>query len=330
MYHHIMVPLDGSALAEKALPYATGLTHRLEAKVTLVQVLELPPVLEGSLDTEAALISSAETYLQQIKAVMTGTGLVQPLRPEQVQTKVAFGNPKHEMAVEAAAIKADLVVMTTHGRSGLAQLIMGSNAASLIQHTTIPVLLIRPLPLEVSRSLTDAMAVPLDFDFEKAQGPLLVTLDGTPEAEVVLEPAIKLAQAINIPIHLLRVVPPLVPFSYGDISTRFSQDIRDEVNKYSQEAYQYLDQIQAQVSAQGLECNCSVRVGEAAKEILDFVHTTNPSLLAMATRGRGRLGQVLLGSVAGEVAHHCQLPVLLVHMPVHEAHHAQASSTRMA
>jgi nucleotide-binding universal stress UspA family protein len=243
---------------------------------------------------------------------------------------VVFGNPKHEMAASATSISADLVVMTTHGRSGLAQLIMGSNAASLIQHTTVPVLLIRPVPVAVSPSLTDGAPVPPDFDLEKAQGPLLVTLDGTPEAEVVLEPALKLAQAINVPIHLLRVVPPLVPFSYGDISARFSQDIRDEIDKHSQEAYQYLDQIQAQISAQGLECNGSVRIGEVAEEILDFIRKIHPSLLAMATRGRGRLGQVLLGSVAGEVAHHCQLPVLLIHIPVHETHHSPASSIKMA
>jgi nucleotide-binding universal stress UspA family protein len=204
---------------------------------------------------------------------------------------------------------------------------MGSNAASLIQHTTVPVLLIRPVPMTVSRSLTDA--APVLLEFEKAQGPLLVTLDGTPEAEVVLEPALKLALAINVPVHLLRVVPSLVPFSYGDISARYSQDIREEIDKHSQEAYQYLDQIQAQISAQGLECNSSVPVGEVAEEILDFIQKNHPSLLAMATRGRGRLGQVLLGSVAGEVAHHCQLPVLLIHIPVHAAHHSPASSIKM-
>ena len=324
-----MVPLDGSALAEKALPYATHLAHRLKAELTLLQVLELPPVLEGSLDSEAALIGSAETYLQQMKAVITGTELAQPLPPAQVHTKVVFGNPKYEVAAQAAAIKADLIVMTTHGRSGIAQLIMGSIASSVIQHAVLPVLLIRPLAIEVSRPLMDALAAPLNFEFEKTQGPLLVTLDGTPEAEVVLEPAIRLAQAIEIPLHLLRVVPPLVPFSYGDISTRYSQDIRAEKDKHAQEAYRYLDQLQAQISAQGLNCSRTVRVGEVAEEILDFAHKTQATLLAMATRGRGRLGQVLLGSVAEEVARHCQLPVLMVHIPAHQVHHSQASTSRV-
>ncbi|MBN9389006.1 MAG: universal stress protein [Chloroflexi bacterium] len=325
MYQHLMVPLDGSALAGQALPYATSLLQHSQAKLTLLQVVELPPVLQGSLDSEA-IIKSAETYLQQVKVFITAPRLARPIQAERVQIKVAFGNPKYEVGAQASAIKADLIVMTTHGRSGLAQLIMGSVAASVIQHTNIPVLSIRPSTGNGRLPLSESLAIPFDFRLERDQGGLLVTLDGTPESEVVLEPAISLAQTIGIPLHLLRVVPPLVPFSYGDIAARYGKVIGEELDRQIREADQYLDQLQERISTKGLACSRTIQIGDVTAEILGFAKKTHPALLAMATRGRGRIGQILLGSVAEGVARHCRLPVLLVHIPTHVALQSGARS----
>lgn len=326
MYQHLMVPLDGSSLAQQALPYAISLLQRSQAKLTLLQVLELPPVIQGSLDGEAALIKSVETYLHQIKEYITAPRLARPIQAERVQIKVAFGNPKYEVAAQATSIKADLIVMTTHGRSGLAQLIMGSVAASVIQHTALPVLSIRPPTVDDRVSLSESLTFPFNFGLERNRGGLLVTLDGTPEAEVVLEPAISLARIIGIPLHLLRIVPPLVPFSYGDIATRYSKDIHEEMNRKFQEADQYLGQLQEQIITQGLACHRAVEIGNVTGTILEIIQKTNPTILAMATRGRGRISQILLGSVVEGVARHCRLPVLLVHIPAQVVVSPTASS----
>jgi nucleotide-binding universal stress UspA family protein len=332
MFSKLLVPLDGSTLAERALPYAVRLAGRLEAEILLLQVVELSPLLKGSLLAEASLINSAETYLREVKEVITDLTLPQHLPLERVHLKAITGNPSYEIAEIAASHKVDLIVMTTQGRSGLAHLLMGSTAASVIQHTELPVLVIRPTitTSKPPQALAELMAVPLNSGLEEGWGKMLVTLDGTPQAEAVLEYAITLAQGIDATIHLLQVIPPLVPFSYGDISLRYQQEIKNQTQQLSQEAYQHLKALQTEISQRGLECSCTVRNGEAIGEILKFTEELKPSLLVMATRARGRLGHILLGSVAEEVLRRSQRPVVLLHLPAHlhfettEGHFIQA------
>jgi nucleotide-binding universal stress UspA family protein len=143
MYKNILVPLDGSKLAEQAIPYATELCKG-STEVTLFQVVHLPLNLAAPdvsiatpLPDPQELIEEALAYLEE---------LAKPLREEGVTIKT----DAIERDVVADAIVAyarehdiDLIVMTTHGRSGLSRLVFGSVAESVVRHTPCPVLLIR-------------------------------------------------------------------------------------------------------------------------------------------------------------------------------------------
>jgi nucleotide-binding universal stress UspA family protein len=146
MYERILVPLDGSDLAELALPHARELAHRLQARVWLIRVV--PPVFQPVLPPPAMAIDLAasalaqterlaEEYLEQVRAQLAADGLT-------VHSLVARGDPATEVLAAARDVQARLIAMATHGRSGLARWVLGSVAAKVLSAASIPVLLVRP------------------------------------------------------------------------------------------------------------------------------------------------------------------------------------------
>ena len=134
----ILVPLDGSALAEAALPKAVEMAESSGAKLLLIRAAEAH-TLPGVDPTEAQIkvVREAEDYLAQVGDRLAALGL------KNVENSVWYG-PAAYAIVEAARLnKVDLIAMTTHGRSGLGRLIVGSVAESVLRGTTTPILLIR-------------------------------------------------------------------------------------------------------------------------------------------------------------------------------------------
>jgi nucleotide-binding universal stress UspA family protein len=134
----ILVPLDGSILAESALPEAAELARQRGARLLLVRAAEAHvPVAVDPTESQVRVVQEAETYLASVKARLAATGIT------DVETSVWYGPPAYAI-VEAARLRhADLIVMTTHGRSGLGRLILGSVAESVLRGTTTPILLLR-------------------------------------------------------------------------------------------------------------------------------------------------------------------------------------------
>ena len=145
MYTNILVPLDGSSFAEMALPHASALAAKFGCKVTLVIIFETPHIYEsidkaGEVldDIHQAAIRQASEYLEGVKATLTAEGL-------SVAIKVTEGGHVAGMILEAIEESgADLVVMSTHGRSGLDRWRFGSVAQRVARHSPVPVVLIRP------------------------------------------------------------------------------------------------------------------------------------------------------------------------------------------
>ncbi len=134
----ILVPLDGSSLAEAALPKAVELAETSGAQLLLLRAA-LVPTLQGVDPVEAQIkvVREAEEYLAQVQDRLGAAGL------KDVKTTAWYG-PAAYAIVEAARLHgADLIVMTTHGRSGLKRLILGSVAESVLRGTTTPILLLR-------------------------------------------------------------------------------------------------------------------------------------------------------------------------------------------
>ena len=147
MYKRALVPLDGSAVAESIVPFILEIAGPLDMQVTLVCVLvPVPPVaVEGAvvIDDVAKLQADAEAYLARVAAELRAKGV-------RVTTAVRRGEPVNEILAAASDADADLIAMTTHGRSGLSRLLFGSIAAAVLARAEIPVFLMRQTAAQVS------------------------------------------------------------------------------------------------------------------------------------------------------------------------------------
>lgn len=302
MYAKIVVPLDGSDLAEKSLPYALELANRLNASLLLLRVAELANMVADTPEHELEIINRAETYLQGVKENITNPSSKDFFPGNRVETVVGYGEAVHEIAEIAPFEHGDLIVMTTHGRTGVSRLVVGSVAFRVLQHSTLPVLIYNPAKPNEK----------LDVPASDPINSMVITLDGTTEGETIIEPAVELAKTIGAPITLLGVVQPFIPIEYGEFASGVNVEPDRETEERRIHAIEYLSKVQTRLASQGVTLNSLVRVGNADDEILSYIQETGPAILAMATHARGKLGQILVGSVADEVMRRTHLPILMV------------------
>ena len=149
----ILVPLDGSALAETAIPKAIELAQDAPAaSLLLLRAAEAPAFSGDPIEAQVAVVRDAEEYLDAVAERVRAEGF------EKFTTSVWYG-PAAPAIVEAAQItKADLIVMSTHGRSGLGRLLLGSVAESVLRGTRTPLLLLRPDGAPIERPAGSAKA----------------------------------------------------------------------------------------------------------------------------------------------------------------------------
>ncbi len=142
----ILVPLDGSPLAEVAIAEATGLARDSGAGLVLLRAVEASALLgTDRIAAEVQLVREAEEYLAAAAARATSMGA------PKVSTSVWYGAAPWAIAEAARANHASLIIMTTHGRSGLGRLILGSVAEAVLRSTTAPILLLRDARAPVER-----------------------------------------------------------------------------------------------------------------------------------------------------------------------------------
>jgi nucleotide-binding universal stress UspA family protein len=142
MYSRALIPLDGSPESEAILPFVLDIAGPLDLEVVLLRVLEpmVPEVTEASrhvvVEDVEARQADAREYLSPLAAGLRGRGI-------RTRTEVRRGVPAEEIAAAARAVGADVIAMTTHGRSGLGRLLFGSVAEAVLRGADVPVLLMR-------------------------------------------------------------------------------------------------------------------------------------------------------------------------------------------
>lgn len=142
MYHKILIPLDGSALAECVLPHAKAIARGCSTKkIVLLRVVEPPATVAAEGIDFVALQSAdkgvAEAYLAGIQAQLSSEGF-------DVSSEVLAGRAAEAISEFAQQNTVDLIAIATHGRSGISRLVFGSVADRLIRSSTVPIVLIRP------------------------------------------------------------------------------------------------------------------------------------------------------------------------------------------
>jgi len=299
MPSQIMVPLDGSSLAERALPCARMLARGLGAELALFRAIALPPDFEEILrvvDLEperplAQLAAEADDYLCRVGSRLEEHGLC-------VQKVVQLGRAAEAIVDFAEKVGIQLIVMATHGYSGVSRWMHGSVAERVLQSASVPVLIVCSTEGEGFASHE-----PL------ACHRILVTLDGSPVAEQALQPATAIARALAAEMVLLRV--PIAQVS-GSLTGEWCVPLEGTFDTANHIAEAYLERVAERLRADGVKVSTAIRMGAVANVIIEYAEANQIDLIAMCTHGRTGLARWALGSVADRVLRARCLPLLLV------------------
>jgi nucleotide-binding universal stress UspA family protein len=295
MYTRMLIPLDGSKVAEQVLPYARFLAKGLVIPVELLEVVDPEALASLSNPSQGRYvdtvltegIESSKNYLEAIGRSFQGA---------KVKSLVEKGKAEDVVIEKAAADKNTLVVMATHGRSGIQRWLLGSVADKILHGATNHVLLVRAN--EGGKT-----------DGEAALKTVIVPLDGSPLAEQVLPYVVELAKKIKLNLVLMRAyaLPPAISAEdYGF----YSADLLDHLEA---EARDYLAGKVNEVKQKGVENVTSVvNTGYGAEEIITLGRHTPDNFIAMSTHGRSGIQRWVLGSVTDRVVRHSGDPVLIV------------------
>jgi nucleotide-binding universal stress UspA family protein len=298
VFTRLLVPLDGSNLAESALSAAAEVSRRLSARVTLYHALErgAPATVHG--DRHLILPAEVDSYLTGVASWLGERGVTAATRfdadPGDVASRIA-----------AAALRdgSDLVVLCTHGSGGLRGLLYGRVAQQVLHRGTIPVLLVPPSPAGRGQA----------FRCRR----ILVTLDGSQTAEVAIPAAVTIAAGFEADVVLAMVVPTVETVS-GERSaaTRLMPTAATAVlDAEAADAGEYLQITAGPLVTRGLQVQTAVVRGEPVRMLLDIAAARDADLIVMATHGRSGVGAVWAGSVAQRFIAQSTRPVLLVRIP---------------
>jgi nucleotide-binding universal stress UspA family protein len=277
MYGRILVPLDGSPLAERVLPYVRLLGKAWQVPIELLRVYSTVP--EGwsgpgqgrrQEPFAAGISSEPEDYLDKVTTSLIDLGV-------PVTSAAYAGDPASLIVSSAEAQPGALIAMSTHGRSGITRWVLGSVTDKVLHATAIPMLVVRSQDENTPVNEVELASV-------------VVPLDGSSLAEQVLPHVVALARSLDLTPVLVRVAP--------DNPAR-SRD--------------YLHEVKDELHLQGVSSvEVLVLAGHPAEAIVDLARETPNCLVAMTTHGRSGIGRWLLGSVTDRVVRHSGAPVLVV------------------
>jgi len=278
----IVLPLDGSDLAARAVPFAVYLARRTRAALVLLRATEhVNPAFVHH--PEALTTAAVHERAARRKAAGDLWTLAEPLRKEGIMAHVTLASGVAEQAIMDAtrARPASLIVMATHGTGGLASLTYGSVADAVLHQTPVPVLLV---------SAACDRHWPEDRPLR-----VLVPLDGSEVAETILGPVGALGRVLSLEFTLLRVVGPGARDSSADCEVSRS----------------YLQAVRTRLGIRGVSAT-HVVVGDPAESIDAVARQRDADLIAMGTHGRGGVARAVLGSVAEQTLRRVGVPLLLV------------------
>jgi nucleotide-binding universal stress UspA family protein len=301
MLDQILVTLDGSDFGEHALPFAQAISEKTGAAVNLSHVncceeptdlLQNTPFQYEGVSMEAYLEKHAETQLKYLGEL---EGSLQSALPEvRVDSSLLEGFVTEALERQAKKIDAQLIIMTTHGRTGVSRAWLGSVADSLVRHSHFPLLVIR--------SLEDGESFP-----EPRFGHILVPLDGSAVGEKILEPTVELGKAMGSRFTLLHVVSPHVT-----MGARVSPLPAGHTTQRKEQAEAYLSGVAERLAKEGIDAEPRLESHFApARAILTVAEEGDVDLIAIATHGYTGVKRALLGSVTDKVLRAAKWPLLL-------------------
>jgi nucleotide-binding universal stress UspA family protein len=292
----LLLPLDGSRLAEVALPAAEAFARVGRVRATLVHIIEKAAPAQVHGDRHLATAPEAAAYLEGAAAQLRALGAEVTCHVhEEEQQNVARSIVEH-----ADEIDADLVLMCSHGRGGLRDLLFGSIAQQALRWGRRSILLVPPL--------ADGQQGVF------APRRLLVPLDGTLEHEPALPTALRLASSFGAELRLLLVIPTLETLAgeQAHAGLFLPATMRALLELAEQRAREYLHEALARCQAAGLVASGEIQRGDPVPTVLGEAEAWRADLLVLASHGRRGLDALFSGSVAPRLTGRFERPLLLV------------------
>lgn len=299
MFRKILVPLDGSELAERALQPALALARPDGGELILMRV----PVMERiALSTPEGygLLWPDQSFEQSQKESTEYLATVQKTYQQPsftLRTLIVDGDVASSIVDTAAAEKVDLIVISTHGYSGLTRWMLGSVTERVLRGAACPVLVVRT---------------------ENPVRRVVITLDGSELSEQALKPGFDLAAQTGSAVAVLRAIPEVPPHQVerlDEIETslgkRFQEDLFTEVEAYLKECV-------ARYAPPGLKVETHVMFGPAAYTLIKFAELESADVIVMATHGRTGLRRWAYGSVTDKVLHGALCNTLVIRPAEHQ------------
>jgi nucleotide-binding universal stress UspA family protein len=299
MYKKILVPLDGSPSAENVLPYARTLAKRLALPVELLAVVDFTE-LARSVSAADGLFLDRVAKEEARRSGVYLAGISESFSGIATRCLVQQGRAADIIVEMAAAEKDTLIMMATHGRSGLNRFFLGSVTEKVLRATSSPLLVVRAKEEAVARG-------------EAVFKSLVVPLDGSELAESVMPSVVALAKQLDLEVILFRAYA--VPYGAYTAGEGFYDPVNLEgfLARLRAETIDYLENKTAELKRQGIEkVSYLAKEGLSADEIISFGHASPDHLIAMCTHGYSGVKRWVLGSVTEAVVRHAGDPVLVL------------------
>jgi len=303
MYSKVVIPLDGSELAEGVLPHVVEV---IRDRASRVYLLSVAPLAKGMSPTPMDMSASSTTMQVEQKRVEQELmaylqKVAERLQPVAVDTQVnvRFGRQADEILVFVNDVDADLIAMSTHGRSGIGRWVFGSVAERVLRGATCPLLLVR------------AGRTQLRTPYHR----ILVPLDGSELAEQVLPYVNALIYPGKTRIYLVSVLTTGLGDRTVALLTSYPPGLQlatTALHHAEVQLQSYLRSVAAALRERGAAVHIAVQRGSPADEILAYAAEVEADLISMTTHGFSGLSRWVYGNVAGKVLQGADSPVLLV------------------
>lgn len=307
-FYNILVPLDGSELAEKALAPAVQIVQAMAHQATADD--QKPRLVLLRVASPIALVA-ADPYLydgmtrmslDEAQAYLKSTAAGLDDIPAYVVTETIAGSPAEVIVHYATENAIDLIIMSSHGRTGSSRWVYGSVAEKVLHHAPCATAIIRA---HVSTAM-----------FENRK--ILVPLDGSELAERALIPALSLAKAVGSDVLLLRVTPARDPIPEYMLPAGEAALMYEAVDERDMaEAESYLQRVHNEYEGRHVFFDVIRTEGDAADSIISFAESNHVDLIIISSHGRSGIGRWLHGSVAEKVLRGANCATLIIRSSPH-------------
>lgn len=295
MFKHILLPLDGSQLAEAALPATASLAQTLKASVTLLHIVEVNAPESVHKERHLTKADEAEAYLKEVASQAFSDKTKVNVHVHSAQVK----DVPQSIVEHVGEFNPDLIIMCAHGNSGIRDFLFGRIAQQVVAHGAIPLLLLQPMTSEKKPFKLRRILIPLDSE------------SGHDESLPVAQ---DLAKSYGAEIYLLSVIPTFGTLRGQDATTSNMLPVTASALLDAKEdaAKEHLQEHLNDLFRAGYRTSAEVARGDPAQTIVNVAERIHADMIILSTHRRAGMEAFWARSVAPNVARRTRIPILLI------------------